>query len=67
MADADGPQGAGPLPENYQDWLLTPDALVFIFEPYQVAAYAAGPQRVTILLADLQDILAPQFAPVMAQ
>lgn len=68
MADAEWiAQGAGPLPENYQDWLLTPDALVFIFEPYQVAAYAAGPQRVTILLAELQDILAPQFAPVMAQ
>ncbi|HMM29407.1 MAG TPA: DUF3298 and DUF4163 domain-containing protein [Aggregatilineaceae bacterium] len=67
MADPDWiAQGAGPLPENYQDWVLTPDALVFTFEPYQVAAYAAGPQTVTILLADLADILAPEFSPAMA-
>lgn len=68
MADADWiAQGAAPVPENYQNWMLTPDALVFIFEPYQVAAYAAGPQTVTILLSDVLDILAPEFTPAMAQ
>ncbi|MCC6800531.1 MAG: DUF3298 and DUF4163 domain-containing protein [Anaerolineae bacterium] len=67
MADADWiAQGAGPVLENYQNWMLTPDALVFTFEPYQVAAYAAGPQTVTIPLADIADILAPEFAPVGA-
>lgn len=67
MADAEWiANGAGPQLENYQNWMLTPDALVFIFEAYQVAAYAAGPQTVTIPLADLQDILGPEFAPVGA-
>lgn len=67
MADAEWiAQGAGPLPENYQDWVLTPDALVITFEQYQVAAYAAGPQIVTIPLADIADILAPEFSPAMA-
>lgn len=67
MSDPDWIEmGAGPFPENYVNWMLTPDALVFIFEPYQVAAYAAGPQRVTIPLTALQDILAPEFSPVTA-
>jgi len=52
--------------ENYQNWVLTPDALVFTFEQYQVAPYAAGPQTVTIPLSDVQDILAPEFAPAGA-
>jgi len=67
MTDADWiAQGTAPTPENYQNWVLTPDALVFTFEQYQVAAYAAGPQTVTIPLADLADILAPEFAPATA-
>jgi len=67
MSDADWiARGTAPVPENYENWVLTPDALVFTFEPYQVAAYAAGPQIVTIPLADLADILAPEFSPVTA-
>ena len=62
MSDADWiAQGAGPDPTNYQDWVLTPDALTFLFEPYQVAAYAAGPQTVSIPLAQIAGLLAPQF------
>jgi hypothetical protein len=53
--------GAGPDPLNYQNFVLTPDALVFYFPPYQVAAYAAGPQMVSLPLADLRAILAPPF------
>lgn len=68
MADADWiAEGTAPVPENYQNWMLTPGALVFTFEQYQVAAYAAGPQTVTIPLSDVQDILAPAFAPASAQ
>ncbi|MBI5959560.1 MAG: DUF3298 domain-containing protein, partial [Chloroflexi bacterium] len=54
-------QGAGPDPVNYQNVVITPDALVIYFSPYQVVAYAAGPQVVSIPLADLAAILAPPF------
>lgn len=68
MADSDWIKGGtAPIPENYKNWVLTPDALVLTFEPYQVAAYAAGPQTVTVPLAKIQSVLAPEFYPVMAQ
>ncbi|MCL4238541.1 MAG: DUF3298 domain-containing protein [Anaerolineae bacterium] len=64
MSDADWiAQGTSPDPANYQDWVLTPDALTFIFEQYQVAAYAAGPQTVSIPLVQIAGLLAPQFQP----
>lgn len=55
-------QGTAPIPENYANWVLTPDALVFYFPPYQVAAYALGPQIVSIPLADLSAALNPEFS-----
>ena len=65
MADADWiALGAGPDLANYQNWVLTPEALTFVFEPYQVAAYAAGPQTVGIPLAQIAGLLATPFQPV---
>ena len=55
-------QGTGDNPDNYQDWQLTPDALVFYFPPYQVAAYAAGPQIVSIPRAQIAGLLLSRFA-----
>jgi hypothetical protein len=55
--------GTAPLPENYQSFALTADALVFFFPPYQLAAYAAGPQTISLPLSDLADVLAPAFVP----
>jgi hypothetical protein len=52
------PEGAAPNPENYSHWSITPDGLVIYFDPYQVAAYAAGPQQVTIPFASLADYIA---------
>jgi hypothetical protein len=54
-------QGTGENPENYQNFAITPDALIFFFPPYQVAAYAAGPQQASIPLAQLNAILASPF------
>jgi hypothetical protein len=51
--------GTEPTPENFANWVLTPDSLVLYFEEYQVAPYAAGPQKVTIPLTDLADVLNP--------
>jgi hypothetical protein len=47
--------------DAYTSFTVTPDALVFYFAPYQVAAYAAGPQTVQIPLAQISGVLAPPF------
>ncbi len=39
--------------ENFQDWYIDGTSLVIIFPPYQVAAYAAGEQTVTIPFSQL--------------
>lgn len=63
MTDAEWLEsGTAPTPENYANWILTSDSLVFFFPPYQVAAYAAGPQTVTIPLSAINDLLDPAFA-----
>ena len=49
--------GAGPLAENFRNYVWLPDALRIYFPPYQVAAYAAGPQQVTIPLSALRDVI----------
>lgn len=50
--------GTGENMENYRNFALTEDALIFYFPPYQVAAYAAGAFEVQIPLSELSDILA---------
>jgi hypothetical protein len=52
--------GADPTPENYRNWNITPDSLMITFDPYQVAAYAAGPQVVTIPYGELHGLINPQ-------
>ena len=55
-------QGTGTNPNNYQSWVLSDDGLIFLFDPYQVAAYAAGPQKVVIPFTALSTVLNPQFS-----
>ncbi len=52
--------GAQPRPENYANWNVTAEGLLITFDPYQVAAYAAGPQLITVPYAELQSIVDPQ-------
>jgi hypothetical protein len=54
--------GSGTNPANYQAFALDGDNLIFYFQPYQVAAYAAGTQVVSIPLSDLANVLKPEFA-----
>ena len=54
--------GADPLAENYQRWNLSNDGLIITFDEYQVAAYAAGPQIVTVPFSSLQTVLNLQSA-----
>ena len=49
--------GAGATTENYQSWNITDKSLLINFDPYQVAAYAAGSQEVLIPYSALKSIL----------
>lgn len=49
--------GAAPQASNYQACAITKKGLWVTFDPYQVAAYAAGPQHVLVPYSALKDIL----------
>lgn len=51
--------GAGPKPENYDSWNITPQGLRITFDAYQAAAYAAGPQEVIVPYSLLKDLIKP--------
>lgn len=58
-------RGAGAKLENYRSWNLTEEGLQITFDQYQVAAYVAGPQEVTIPYSELRGILKTfDFAPL---
>jgi hypothetical protein len=62
MSDKDTiAMGAGPQADNFKDFVLLPDRLHIFFPPYQVAAYAAGPQEVFIPFARLKDVMRPDW------
>jgi hypothetical protein len=50
---------AAAAPENYQVWAITPQGILVIFEEYQVAPYAAGPQFVVVPYSVLETLLDP--------
>ena len=54
-------RGAGPRPENFRHFVLTPCCLKIYFEQYQVGPYAVGIQEVTVAIDKLKDILEPKF------
>jgi len=51
--------GAAPKADNYQACAMTKKGLWVTFDPYQVAAYAAGPQYVLVPYSALKDIIRP--------
>jgi hypothetical protein len=51
--------GASPRADNYRAWAITRKGLWITFDPYQVAAYAAGPQFVLVPYSALKDIIKP--------
>ena len=53
-------QGTATKPENFSTFTLTSQGLTIYFNPYQVAAYAAGVITVTIPLPELSDIADPE-------
>lgn len=57
-------EGAAPTVENYQNFIPTDTSLTIIFDPYQVAAYAAGTQIVEIPLSKFKGIANPDVFTV---
>lgn len=51
--------GAGPRADNYRAVAITKKGLWVTFDPYQVAAYAAGPQYVLVPYSALKDLIRP--------
>ena len=37
--------------------------VIFFFPPYQLAAYAAGPQTISLPLSQIAGVLAPAYIP----
>lgn len=57
--------GAGPRADNYRAWNITKKGLWITFDPYQVAAYAAGPQYILVPYSVLKDLIKPD-GPIAA-
>jgi len=51
--------GAKPTADNYRNWNVTKKGLLITFPPYQVGAYAVGPQTVIVPYSQLKDIAVP--------
>lgn len=52
-------KGAAPELTNYNNWTISKKGLRITFDPYQVAAYAAGPQHVLVPYSALKEVLKP--------
>jgi len=52
-------KGAAPELTNYDNWTISKKGLRITFDPYQVGAYAAGPQRVLVPYSALKEIIKP--------
>lgn len=53
--------GAGPEAKNFTSWNIKKTGILINFDPYQVAAYAAGPQDTLIPYEKLKSILKPEW------
>lgn len=49
--------GAAPKAENYRNLFLTEKGLLVVFDPYQVAPYAAGSPKITIPYDELAGVM----------
>ena len=65
LSDDSIASGASARADNYKAWAITRKGLWIIFDPYQVAPYAAGPQYVLVPYSALKDIIKPS-GPIAA-
>ena len=59
LADDMIQSGASARADNFKSWTITRQGLWITFDPYQVAAYAAGPQQVLVPYSALKDLIKP--------
>jgi hypothetical protein len=50
-------QGAEPTPDNYRNWNIAQDGILFTFNEYQVAPYAAGAQTILVPYGELNTLI----------
>ncbi|MFA6427274.1 MAG: DUF3298 domain-containing protein [Candidatus Magasanikbacteria bacterium] len=50
-------KGTKPVKSNFKNFNVTAEGLKFVFDPYQVAPYAAGMQEITIFYNQLEDLI----------
>jgi hypothetical protein len=55
--------GTVPIPENYEDWVLTDKSLDFHYPGWFFLSPKSGPTMVAIPLIDLKDSIKPEFLP----
>jgi hypothetical protein len=55
--------GTAPTEDDYANFTVQPDGVTFIFDPYQVAPYSDGQQKVTVPLSVFQSIANTQIFP----
>jgi hypothetical protein len=48
-----------PVPETFHSWVIQKDSLLIWFDPYEVASYAAGPQKVLLPYTALKGYINP--------
>lgn len=56
-------EGTAPKPENYRNWNLKPEGILFTFDTYQVAAYVYGQPDVLIPYTELAAFI-PDNSPI---
>ncbi len=56
-------EGTVPVEKNFKNFFIDNGTLDILFDPYAVAAYAAGPQTLQIPLKDLSGILKSEYRP----
>ena len=56
-------EGAAPDEVNYQNFTIDEKGITFIFDPYQVAYYAAGGQKVTVPVSVFKSIANKEVFP----
>jgi len=54
-------EGFAPTQDNFQNFYLDGTELVLLFDPYQVAAYAAGAQEVHIKLPEIKEFVQSEY------
>src|SRR4030042_2329500 len=57
------PEGVEPRNENWVNFALAKDSIIFYFADYAVAPFSEGTQGLEISLVDLKDYLLPEYQP----